>query len=151
MDTRFSNSALWITASLNSFGVWSVFISMLSQFCDGICCICPLNGCHILPLIPCLEFTVRSAPAQSGGMSDDGLYEYHAHYDRTRVIWRNYGTKWFHVRFQVLTAASMMFRVVFSDVLPCKIIFDRRFGGTYCLHHQGWFHFRDRYLACKNF
>jgi hypothetical protein len=41
------------------------------------------------------------------------------------------------VRFQVLTAASMMFRIVFWDVLPCKIIVDRRFGGTYCLHHQG--------------
>jgi hypothetical protein len=29
------------------------------------------------------------------------------------------------VRFQVLTAASMMFRIVFWDVLPCKIIVDR--------------------------
>jgi len=31
------------------------------------------------------------------------------------------------VRFQVLTAASMMFRVVFWVILPCKMIFDRRF------------------------
>jgi hypothetical protein len=31
------------------------------------------------------------------------------------------------VRFQVLTAASMKFRFVFWDVLPCKIIVDRRF------------------------
>jgi hypothetical protein len=31
------------------------------------------------------------------------------------------------VRFQVLTAASMMFRIVFWDVLPCKMIVDRRF------------------------
>jgi hypothetical protein len=30
------------------------------------------------------------------------------------------------VRFQVLTAASMMFRIVFWDVLPCKIIVDRQ-------------------------
>jgi hypothetical protein len=30
------------------------------------------------------------------------------------------------VRFQVLTAASMMFRVVFWDVLPCKMIVDLR-------------------------
>jgi hypothetical protein len=29
------------------------------------------------------------------------------------------------VRVQVLTAASMMFRIVFWDVLPCKIIVDR--------------------------
>jgi hypothetical protein len=29
------------------------------------------------------------------------------------------------VRFQVLTTASMMFRIVFWDVLPCKIIVDR--------------------------
>jgi hypothetical protein len=39
------------------------------------------------------------------------------------------------VRFQVLTAASMMFRIVFWDVLPCKTIVDRRFRGAYCLHH----------------
>jgi hypothetical protein len=29
-----------------------------------------------------------------------------------------------NVRFQVLTAASMMFRVVFWDILPCKMIVD---------------------------
>jgi hypothetical protein len=28
------------------------------------------------------------------------------------------------------------FRIVFLDVLPCKIIVDRRFRGTCCLHHQ---------------
>jgi hypothetical protein len=28
-----------------------------------------------------------------------------------------------------------MFRVVFWDILPCKIIVDRRFRGAYCLHH----------------
>jgi hypothetical protein len=31
------------------------------------------------------------------------------------------------VRFQVLTAASMMFRAVFWVILPCKMIVDRRF------------------------
>jgi hypothetical protein len=41
------------------------------------------------------------------------------------------------VRFQVLTAASMMFRTVFWDVLPCKIIVDQHIRGAYCLHHQG--------------
>jgi hypothetical protein len=30
----------------------------------------------------------------------------------------------------------MKFRSVFWDVLPCKIIVDRRFRGTYCPHHQ---------------
>jgi hypothetical protein len=30
-----------------------------------------------------------------------------------------------YVRFQVLTAASMKFRIVLWDVLPCKIIVDR--------------------------
>jgi hypothetical protein len=30
----------------------------------------------------------------------------------------------------------MKFRIVFWDVLPCKIIVDRRFRGTYCLHHD---------------
>jgi hypothetical protein len=37
----------------------------------------------------------------------------------------------FWVRFQVLTVASMMFRVVFWDILPCKMIVDRRFRGAY--------------------
>jgi hypothetical protein len=27
----------------------------------------------------------------------------------------------------------MMFRVVFWDILPCKMIVDRRFRGAYCL------------------
>jgi hypothetical protein len=31
-----------------------------------------------------------------------------------------------------------MFRVVFWDILPCKLIVDRRFRGAYYLHHQGW-------------
>jgi hypothetical protein len=31
----------------------------------------------------------------------------------------------------------MKFRFVFWDVLPCKIIVDRRFRGMCCLHHQG--------------
>jgi hypothetical protein len=31
-----------------------------------------------------------------------------------------------------------MFRIVFWDVLPCKIIVDRRFRGTCYLHHQGF-------------
>jgi hypothetical protein len=30
----------------------------------------------------------------------------------------------------------MKFRVVFWDVLPCKIIVDRRFRGTCCLYHR---------------
>jgi hypothetical protein len=37
------------------------------------------------------------------------------------------------VRSQVLTAASIKFRIVFWDVLPCKIIFDRRFRGTWLI------------------
>jgi hypothetical protein len=41
------------------------------------------------------------------------------------------------VRFQVLTAASMMFRAVFWVILSCKMIVDRRFRGAYCLHHEG--------------
>jgi hypothetical protein len=41
------------------------------------------------------------------------------------------------MRFQVLTAASMKFKV-FWDVLPCsQIDVDRRFRGACCLHHQG--------------
>jgi hypothetical protein len=31
----------------------------------------------------------------------------------------------------------MTFRFVFWDILPCKIIVDRRFRGACCLHHQG--------------
>jgi hypothetical protein len=41
------------------------------------------------------------------------------------------------VIFQVLTAASMVFKV-FWDVAPCSHVeVDRRFRGGYCLHHQG--------------
>jgi hypothetical protein len=36
-----------------------------------------------------------------------------------------------YVRFQVLTAASMMFRIVFWDVLPCKMIVDNHFTQQY--------------------
>jgi hypothetical protein len=40
----------------------------------------------------------------------------------------------YYVRFQVLTAASMMFRAVFWVVLPGEMIVDRRFRGAYSLH-----------------
>jgi hypothetical protein len=32
---------------------------------------------------------------------------------------------------------NFLFRVVFWDILPCKIIADRRFRGACCFHHQG--------------
>jgi hypothetical protein len=35
------------------------------------------------------------------------------------------------VRFQVLSAASMMFRIVFWDVLPCQMIVDNHFTWQY--------------------
>jgi hypothetical protein len=35
-----------------------------------------------------------------------------------------------------MTSFPIKFRIVFWDVLPCKIIVDRRLRGTYCLHHQ---------------
>jgi hypothetical protein len=36
-----------------------------------------------------------------------------------------------------IMASPTPFRVVFWDILPCKMIVDRRFRGAYCLHHQG--------------
>jgi hypothetical protein len=51
----------------------------------------------------------------------------------------------FRARFQVLTAASMKFRVSF-DVLPCsQVDVDQRFRGVYCLHHQGGEIFRGSF------
>jgi hypothetical protein len=38
-----------------------------------------------------------------------------------------------------------MFRIVFWYVLPCKMIFDRRFRGAYCLHHEGWVPFSTQF------
>jgi hypothetical protein len=38
----------------------------------------------------------------------------------------------------VQTVLEVMFKAVFWVVLPCKMIVDRRFRGTCCLHHQGW-------------
>jgi hypothetical protein len=32
--------------------------------------------------------------------------------------------------------ADFMFRIVFWDIMPCRMIVDRRFRGAYCLHHQ---------------
>jgi len=40
----------------------------------------------------------------------------------------------------------MMFRIVFWDVLPCKMIVDRRFRGAFCLHHQGDDYFTWQYI-----
>jgi hypothetical protein len=47
---------------------------------------------------------------------------------------------------------SRMFRIVFWDVLPCKMIVDRRFRGAYCLHHQGSVdnHFARQYIPEDN-
>jgi hypothetical protein len=65
-----------------------------------------------------------------------------AHFDEETLMWSTF-TKldlflyFGNLRFQVLTAASMMFRAVFWVILPCKMIVDRRFRGAYCLHHQG--------------
>jgi hypothetical protein len=53
------------------------------------------------------------------------------------------------VRFQVLTAASMVFRIVFWDILHCKMIVDRRFRGAYCLHRQGWLTFLRKPKSTK--
>jgi hypothetical protein len=44
----------------------------------------------------------------------------------------------------------MMFRVVFWDILPCKMIVDRRFRGAYCLHHQVDNHFTQQYIPEDN-
>jgi hypothetical protein len=41
------------------------------------------------------------------------------------------------------TRKRMMFRVVFWDILPCKIIVNRRFRGVYCLHHLRMSHYRE--------
>jgi hypothetical protein len=42
-----------------------------------------------------------------------------------------------NVRFQVLTAASMKFRII-RDVAPCSHVeVGRRFREAYCLRHQG--------------
>jgi hypothetical protein len=52
--------------------------------------------------------------------------------------------------FHVLTAASMKLRI-FWDVLPCFLLnIDRRFRGSYCLHHQGE-HGPLSPLVCPNF
>jgi hypothetical protein len=39
------------------------------------------------------------------------------------------------------------FRIVFWDVLPCKVIVDRRFRGTCCLSHQVDNYFTRQYIA----
>jgi hypothetical protein len=41
-----------------------------------------------------------------------------------------------NVRFDAFTAMAVM-NAVFWDVTPCGSCKERRFGGTYRLHHQG--------------
>jgi hypothetical protein len=65
-------------------------------------------------------------------------YVVNIYFAQNRNLWLPRAKKIRNVRFQVLPAASMKFRIVFWDVLPCKIIVYRRLRGTYCLHHQGW-------------
>jgi hypothetical protein len=49
-----------------------------------------------------------------------------------KILRKIYGAnKEGNVRFQVLTVASMMFRIVFWDVLPCKMIVDNHFTQQY--------------------
>jgi hypothetical protein len=43
----------------------------------------------------------------------------------------------YFVKFQVLTVASMNIRAVWDIALCSLVEVDRRFGGAYCLHHQG--------------
>jgi hypothetical protein len=68
------------------------------------------------------------------------LYHHHHHHHHHHGSPRSHITRGMNsrpvVRFQVLTAASMMFRIVFWDILPCKMIVDRRFRAVYCLHHH---------------
>jgi hypothetical protein len=46
-------------------------------------------------------------------------------------------TKFDHVRFQIFTAVSLKM-TAFWATQPCSLVeVDRRFGGVYCLHHQG--------------
>jgi hypothetical protein len=84
-----------------------------------------LAPCHGVPL---------SSPAGVSKLFDTrATYDFCLHIggQRTKIL-RFYicMNKLLIVRFQVLTAASMKFRIVFWDVLPCKIIVDRRFRGT---------------------
>jgi hypothetical protein len=54
------------------------------------------------------------------------------------------------VRCQSLTATSMKMSV-FWDVAPCSLVGnDRRFRGSYCLHHQGDHPDRDYRWALVN-
>jgi hypothetical protein len=55
---------------------------------------------------------------------------------RARFV-QNFIIMFLYMRFQVLTVASIKFRV-FWNVAPCsQVDVDRRFRGVYCLHHQG--------------
>jgi hypothetical protein len=49
---------------------------------------------------------------------------------------RESGTHLIHIRFEVFTAVGMK-NDVFWDITPCGSCKNRRFGGTYHLHHEG--------------
>jgi hypothetical protein len=79
-------------------------------------------------------------PATGRAQCNECFVESHFKRKRNGVTYHIVTTVTRHLlsaKFQVITAASSKFRFVFWDVLPYKIIVDRRFRGTCCLHHQG--------------
>jgi hypothetical protein len=94
---------------------------------------------HSLPLTICLFIYTLFNDAFS--VTQEYFASYERMIDELEGIWRKRSLPNLrycpHVRFKVLTAASMMFRAVFWVILPCKMTVDRRFIGAYCLHHQG--------------
>jgi hypothetical protein len=53
-----------------------------------------------------------------------------------------------YLRFDISTVVTMK-NAVFWDVTPCGCCRNRRFGGTYCFHHQGKGNQQPKHAAKK--
>jgi hypothetical protein len=64
------------------------------------------------------------------------------HHKAFHLVWRKCN---YQIYVTLVSVLVLMFRIVFWDVLPCKIIVDRRFRGAYCLHHHPSVHPRRQF------
>jgi hypothetical protein len=99
-------------------------------------CICLIISIEVSPP-PTGQYQIRSSETSETDYYN--LKDNNPHFNwgqNFRIVfwWRNTIQR----KLQHNKVMTTMFRVVFWDILPCKMIVDRRLRGAYCLHHQRW-------------
>jgi hypothetical protein len=92
------------------------------------------NCMHALTLYPCIvtSFLLLSVIKAI----NDNEFQIYLNTCITRLIHNTPDLSHYHTPITINNLSILMFRVVFCDILPCKMIVERRFRGAYCLHHQ---------------